>query len=499
MGSPSIGVAAKAAFRLNSGKGIGTGQPYPALASDLPIAQYIGTAYDKLALMKHGLKENANFEMNDDVLDGTAGTGRMDKIGVLPGGPIDIKAGYLGLDQLFAAALGFEKIRHSSLESPVYGVSGNGSALTGTTAAGSTTTTLIASSGVFTADTIIGDWVRLGELTTTPTTKDMVRKITARGSTTEITVAPAWGVAGPGSGIDFAVAREFLHTYEVSKHLHSELFSDILSGAWSTGLTAYLVRNGALVFYNGFGYDEWQCAMVKKLTLKLGPSSGLMITAEMVPVYRDLTNDNSQDHTKWNYLNGSLAAPASGASFMVYERCLFPDAKFLLNAFSTGTALDDDDKQSISEFELSIENPFDDGTQTLATGLYRAESVRSGNRKIEGSFTYQRHIDNTRINYFKNESNLMGSLQFTGSTIATGKTNELKIWMRRMRLKTPDTSLQGKGPTPEKHEFTCLECDDVTGAPAGMPTPTTGFEKGELIIQTRNQNPFNAFMGQNAE
>lgn len=501
MSTPAQGTATLAAFRLNSRQN----EPY---AISWPDAQPKLNSYDKIALLKHSLKNNHEFEDDADVLDGNSGPSQHDKIAVMPGGALDIKAGFLGLDQLIAAALGFEKVRGAALESPDFGISGLGTTLTGTTAAGTTATALVASSGVFTSDAIIGDWVRIQELSTTPNLFDQVRKIVGRTSTTQITVAPTWNASGgsdPGAGKTFAVAREFLHTYECSKHMHGENFKDIMAGQWGTaiGTNAFLTRHGTLVTWNGWKYEEWQFAFIKKLTFKLDAKNGLLVSAECVPAFHDLTNSNSQTKDSWRYVNGTQAVPASGSSFMVYERVQFPDAVFRLAAFSTGTALSASHNVGISEIEITIENPLDDASQTTSSGLYREEPTRSEKRKVYGSFTLSRHKENTRVTQFLNESNLMASLTFTGSPITTGtvRNNELKIWLRRLRLETPDTSIPGVGVVPEKHSFVCLNCDNVTGNPAGMPTPTVGdgIENGPVIIQTRNQFPFNMFMAQNHE
>jgi len=494
--TPALGTATLAAFRLNSR------QPNPyATAFGASSTMPKLNAYDKIPFLKHSIKNNTEFE-EDETLDGNAGYSRNDRVSVMPAGSIDCNGAYLGLDSLIAAAMGMEKFRGSALESPAFGVAGSGAAITGTAAgAGSTTVTLTATGTPFTNNSIIGDWVRIQELTTTPNLYDDVRKITGWTSTSVITVAPAWTTI-PHSK-PFAVAREFLHTFECSKHMHGENFQDIMSGAWGTALstTRYLNRHGVLVQWNGWQHEEWQFCFVKKMTMKLDPKGGVTFGFELVPMWRDLTNPNAQDRLLWEYVNGSPAVPMAGASFMVYERVLFPDATFRLSTFNTSTPLSSTHNLGVSEFELTVENPLDDAQQTTESGLYRIESARSGKRKIYGSFALPRYTGNTRVNQVQTETDLMASLAFTGSTIATGVSNALSLWMRRMRLETPDTTTPGSGVAPEKHNFKLLHCDAVTGAPNGMPTPTTGngIENGPLIIQTRNQNPFNAFMGQNQE
>lgn len=497
--TPALGTATFGAFRLVSRQA----NPYATAFGASSTMPKLGP-YDKIPLLKHSIKNQTEFE-EDETLDGNAGYSRNDRISVMPAGSIDCNGAYLGLDALIAAAMGIEKFRGSAVESPAFGVAGNGAAVTGTTAAGTTGTTLVASAGVFAASNV-GDWVRIQELTTTPNLFDQVRKIVAFTSTTTVTIAPAWTTGGgsdPGAGKAFAVAREFLHTYECSKHMHGENFQDIMTGAWGTalGTTRYLNRHGVLVQWNGWQHEEWQFCFCKKMTIKLEPKGGVTFGFELVPLWRDLTNPNGQDRLLWEYVNGTGAVPASGSSFMVYERVLFPDAVFRLSTFSTSTPLSSTHNLGLSEFELTVENPLDDAQQTTESGLYRIESARNGKRKIYGSFALPRYTGNTRVNQVQTETDLMASLSFTGSVIATGISNALTLWMRRMRLETPDTTTPGTGVAPEKHSFKLLHCDTVTGAPNGMPAPTSGngIENGPLIIQTRNQNPFNAFMGQNQE
>lgn len=497
--APALGVNTLAAFRLVSRQN----NPYATAFGASSAMPKLG-AYDKIPLLKHSLKVNREFE-KDETLDGIAGYSRNDGISVMPAGSLDCNGAYLGLDALIAAAMGIEKFRGSAVESPAFGVAGNGAPVTGTTAAGTTGTALVASASVFAASNV-GDWVRIQELSTTPHLFDQVRKITAYASGTSVTIAPSWTTGGgsdPGAGKSFAVAREFLHTFECSKNMHGENPQDIMSGAWATGIGTgkYINRHGVLVTWDGWQHEEWQFCFVKKMTIKLDPKGGVLFGFELVPLYRDLTNANSQDRLLWEYTNGSGAVPLAGSSFMVYERVLFSDAVFRLGAFSTGTPLGSGDNLGIADYELVVENPLDDAQQTTETGLYRIEPARSGKRDIYGSFTVARYVTNARITQFMNETNLMASLSFTGSTIATGISNALTLWMRRLRLETPDTSIPGPGVRPEKHSFRLLHCDSVTGNPNGMPTPTSGngIENGPLIIQTRNQNPFNAFMAQNQE
>lgn len=477
--------------------------------------------YDQLPITKEAISHNSDYDQ-DNTLDGDAGIKRMDKISDLPGGPLDLNGFYIGLDAILAMTMGFEKWRNGTaaitadpqteLESPVFGVCGLGTTLgLMTTAAGTTGSTLASAGTEFTNDNLIGDWVRIIDNTASAHTFDQVRKITARGSTSSCTVAPAWVTdqgANPVASKKFEVAREFLHTFEFSRNLHGELYSDVLAGNWNPGIGRnYLTRSGILAFQKGVSYWELQYAMINKLVLKLDAKAGLTINVEFLGLYLDLANTNSQNSAAWYWVNASSAVPTfpaalSGAQFGVPERVVFPEGTFRIDSFSTSSgALSSSDDLPISSCEITIDNKLKGDDQDTKTTYRRTEPVRSDKRSVTLNFEIPRYLSNTRIDNYRNENDLMGRLNFAGSTIATGKTNELYVHMPRFRLKPVKAETAGANPLTEKVEAVCLQCTPETGYPnsAEFPQPTSGLEKGELIIRTRNQNPFNAFMKQNVE
>ncbi len=522
MAAPGLGYNVLGAFRLNSRVAaaniwpVVTGDPGTAIAHGVKLGYY-----DQIPLLRESIGFNSEYDQNE-TLDGDAGYKRLDKISDMPGGNLELNGFFNGLDALIAAAMGFERWRNGTasittdpqaeLESPVFGISGLGGAALGlmTTAAGTTGSTLASAGTEFTGDGIIGDWVRIIDNTANAHTFDQVRKITARGSTSQCTVAPAWAVAdgaNPVASKKFEVAREFLHTFELSRNMHGELFSDILSGNWNPSTGKYINRAGILGFMKGVSYWELQYAMVNKLTFKLDSKGGLTVSVELLGLYLDIANAAAQNSTAWYWVNASTTVPThpaalSGTQFGVIERAIFPKHTFRMDAFSTSSgALAAVDDLQITSAEITIDNKLKGDDQDTKNQYKRTEPVRGGKRNVSLSFEVPRYLANTRLNYYRNQTDLMGALLITGSTIAAGKTNELKFFFPRFRLKPVKAETPGASPLTEKVEAVCLQCTPELGYPnsAEFPQPTTGLEKGELIIQTRNQNPFNAFMDQNQE
>lgn len=521
MAAPGLGYNVLGALRLISR--LPAASVWPTITGNpgTPVSHGVKLGYyDQIPILKEGIRHNSDYDL-DETLDGDAGYKRMDKISDMPGGSVDLNGFYLGLDQLIAMALGFERFRNGTaaittdpqaeLESPVFGVSGGGTNLgLLTTMVGTTGSALVVSTTPFGAANV-GDWARIiGDNTGNTSTKDQVRKVISYVGTSELTVAPAWATgegANPGASCKAQVAREFLHTFECSRNLHAELYSDILSGNWSPASNKYLTRSAVLAFQKGISYYELQYAMVNKLVFKLDAKGGLTVNVEFLGLYLDINNVSTQNAAAWYWVNASSAVPThpaalSGTQFGVIERAIFPENTFRVDTFSTSSgALSSADDIPASSVEITIDNKLKGDDQTTLSNYRRAEPVRGGKRSVTLSFEIPRYLANTRINYYRNETDVMGALTFAGSTIATGKTNELKFFLPRFRLKPVNTDTPGSGPLTEKIEAVCLQCTPETGYPhsAEFPQPTAGLEKGEIIIQTRNQNPFNAFMDQNQE
>lgn len=436
----------------------------------------------------------------DESLTGKAGFDTLDLVSMLSGGSLNVNGFFYGLDNLLAMALGYERIRSTaSYESPSFDKAFNNTVKTGTTTTGCTATRIIASTSVFAAGDV-GSYIRLENNGASCNTLDQVRRITNYVSGTTVDVSPALDTGGgsgwysygavPGTGISFRVARVFTHTFEVSRNLHAEPFTDLGIGAsnWATAentANRWIAREATLSIWKNIAYWTFLPVMIKTLTLKLD-ANGLKVAAEFASRAFNNGNEDGQNHTLW----GFCPIPA-----FVKERALFGDFSFSLDQFSTSAW--PETKIPISSFEITIDNSLETDTITVGN-IVRDEPVRGGFRKITGSIALPRYKDQYLEDYCRYQTDLMGALKATGglNLVDSGGTvnHELRLFLRRLRLTKADTPVSGPAPLAQKYNFQCLQPE--SGNSFNMPTPSTGMENGEIIIQTVNQNPYNAFMNQ---
>lgn len=482
-----IGYKAKAGFRLYTCHN--NANVYPLSATEAENSLTVLKKGDLIPLLNEGVVEDfaKNFE---GTLQGKAGIPSSQIISKMGGGQIGIEGCYLGLDALIAAAMGWEY--PATTDSPTFleSAAGSGSALGGTTTAGSTGTALYDTVNLQFSSAIIGEWVRI----TSGAAEGQVRRITAVPSTSQITVTPAWTIA-PGTGVDYQIAKVFRHDLELATNMGDELVDDIYSSyssGGSGGATDILHRWGTLVFQKTTSVWEWRACMVNSMSISLNPQDGLRFTFELVPFDLDKTNSQTPDNWAWS------------AGLYVQERIKFPDCVFRMDDYSASTALTSNDELAISEFSLNLKNNFVIDDRSLKSSYYRLQPVRSAPREITGSIVLPRYAVDTRLSTFAANTIQMADLISTGSLLITGGTyyNAFQLYMKSLVLTKPDYSIGGPGVIKEKWDF---QLQVPAAEPKGMGATgstdlasTTG-DLQEMIIRTINTNPFNAFRGMNAE
>lgn len=476
---PASGYASKAAFRLY---GSSASAAYP-VAIGTPTPETIG-AFDMIPFTEEGIAMSQEWQLNN-TLEGGAGYTEMSNISRLPGGSLGLNAHYLGLNQLFAACLGYEKVRVTgALESPAFVLASNGAAITGTVT--SSTSNTLTDSGASFPTSIVGNFVRLQKLGANADIYSQVRRITARPSATQITVSPNW-TNNPAATTPYAIAASFQHDYECAKNMHAELAGDLVTGPWDA--TKYLMRWGVLGFGKQISVWEWQASYIESLKLVLN-REGLKITAEVLPFWIDFrTTGRNSSIATWGY---------HPSTYAITSRIRFADCKFRLLAHSTSDP-SDSDNLGISQLEINIKNNLESDLQTLASGLYRAEPARKGKREVTGSFFIPRYNADTRINQFVAGTLLMGELLIFGPKFITGggmwdSYARIQACLRSLKLSKADAATPSEALLGEKYEFRCLEPPSQSAT--NWPQPSAGAENGEIIIRTLDAYPFNNFMGQ---
>ena len=121
-----LGTLAKAAFRLEGKSVSGTGMAstdYPqqpdTVSPHADEEEVLLKGSDLIPLLAESLEEEHQFEL-DETLNSSPAIGNMDRVALLGGGSVDVQGTYEGLDQLIAAAMGYEDPRAVATGSPIY-------------------------------------------------------------------------------------------------------------------------------------------------------------------------------------------------------------------------------------------------------------------------------------------------------------------------------------------------------------------------------------------
>lgn len=479
-GTPGLGYRSRAAFRL-----VGNSSGSYLSAVGTPTPHTLGD-FDLLPFLKEQIQATIESQLND-VLDGGAGYSDMNQIARNASGALELQGHYIGLDQIFAAALGWEGLRLTTgtKESPDFAgsLSCNGSLTTN-----ATTNELIDTGANFPA-TLVGKYVRITDQNDTYAAFPwQVRRIATRVSSTSLTVTPNWN-GTPEANTGYEIGNIFQHVYECSKSMHSEAHADIYNDQYVP--YDYINRFGVVGIDKGVSVWEWQGAMVNKLKVKLD-SSGLQITAELFVFWRDLrTTSRNSSASGWNY------SPVS----VIFNRINFADTSFMLKAHENADP-DSGDAVGITSLEFELDNKLDGGLHTTSSGLYIAEPMRTGKRTVTGSFTVPRYVADTYLNNFTAGDLLMAELACTGPNVISGGSNaldyvKLRFLFRSMKIKVADVPVSDAGAIGQKYDFQALQPPSQSGD--DWPAPSTGADNSELMIITRNEYPFNPYMGQHYE
>ena len=451
-------------------------------------AQRMGP-YDLLPLLTEGVNENYEYD-DDKTIAGKSGVKGHDQVSRLSSGPLELRGTYLGLDNIIALAMGYEKPSYNG--SPTYDESEQGdNPMTGTTGGGCTGTTFQDDGGVGSTTDNIGEWVRIAD--SGDSAEGQVRRITARTDAQNLTITPAW-VTNPGAGKTYQIARAFTHTFECSTNLHIENWDDVYanySTETSGNSTDKVMRYGTLCFEKTVDQWEWRGVMVNQLTWNYNIKEGLRLTADMLPF--DFLEGSAVNtaSTTWTY----SAQPT--APIHLQERIMGADLTFRIDDWSSSVALTSADNTAISEFTLNLNNNLKSDEQTTVTGLMIDEPYRNGFREITGTVTVPRYTANTFITHYQADNVLMASFAFVGSTLTgsnVSSTNASTIWLRALKLTSVGAPIDGPGGITHTFGFKALI---PTAASSGMPTVNNA--NTEMVIVNTNNNPFNCLRAQVGE
>ena len=440
---------------------------------------------DLIPLISESLEEDHAFEV-DETLIGTPAIDNMDRVGLMGGGSLDVQGYYEGLDQLIACAMGFEDPRAVGTGSPTYVSS---TALVSSATVGATKFNDVATNPFVSSD--VGKFICMKN----NAREGQVRRISGFVNTSEVTITPAWDVT-PVSGDTAEMSAEFKHTFECSNKLADDLWSESNLGSYPTGgvgtSSDQIIRRGTLgIEKNQTKPWIWRSCMVNQMVLSFGAGSGLKASFDLVPfdLELDSATNTSSSAWDWDHEVGSTLFPSN-------ERALFPDISyFRIDDFSNSVPLSSADNYGITEFELTINNNLKVDDQDTLTGQYRVEPSRGGMREITGSFKLPRYNSDKFRDWRTNETRLMAEIAFTGSTIDSAA-RQFKIFIMSLEITNVTQAISGSGVVTQDIAFRALM---PTAAPSGMPTAILTAPRSEIVIQTQNQNPYNAFRDQNKE
>lgn len=450
--------------------------------------------WHQIPLMSESVSPDRSFLL-EQTLGGKAGYSSQRLGKIMGGGQLTLEGKYIGLDSIFAAALGIERFRltvSNIKESPNWAaLIGNvdGSALT--TAAGTTGTALNITSAILT-QAMVGSHVRIVDLTGAANTLDQVRRIVTVTTSTTATITPAWtagGGANPGAGMPCQIGTMWEHIFDCSTRMHVERYRDIVFDAWLSSGDEYMSRWLNIAINKQVGVWRFVCAMIESVTLRLN-NERLTVAVDVVPF--DVFTSGGGTPANWYFVQ-------SGHPHQILEQIVFSDVMFWLAPYSTSQAVQNADKLGISEFELTLKNNLQADLVASSSPTHRLAPARHGFRDVTGSFIVPRYESNARLTNFTAKDELMAILQFKGTEVVPGAANgfnRLAAYLRRLNLIKPDVPTSGPQLLSEKYQFRSL-CPALVENPAGF--PTIFGENGEIQIATVNQNPYNAFMGQQQE
>ena len=486
----SVGYKSKAAFRISK-----RANTYPITTAEADTSRQILGKSDLIPMLSESLIHETRFDP-DKVMGGQAGVTSLTKTALRGSGNITLEGQYLGLDELIYAALGWEYA--PILTATAAGYSGSpifkeasGDDEEDVVASASGTTFVVAGTPFDYPDGIcIGDYLRTEKRSAASEgniVDQLVFRIISLNSASSAEVYPAipnYIVAG-----DYVhIGRAFTHTFECTKNIEEEAFT------YGSAAGMYRVRHGTLCIDKTIDpIWEWRAVMVESMTIRL-KSDQIVFEFGLVPFDLDRASSSNTASTTWQY-----SAMVNGSSVANYlqERMKFAQAVFRIKNYSTSSALAAGDSLAISEFELNFKNNLAADIAETKSGYYRAEPIRNGLREITGSFTIPRYQSDTLINNYDDETLKMADLVLTGSALTDcTSTNTFKLFLRSLKIIKASPNIAGAGVTPIKFEFQCLQ---PVGDPASMPSETSGSDNSEIMIQTVNNNPFNAMMTQKNE
>jgi hypothetical protein len=486
------GYQTRAAFHLRGLTTVGDVYPTGPFVSEGWVDN-LGS-FDLLPFTKESIVDGRDSVLHE-TLGGHAGYKESHLVSLRPGGSMDLAGQWSGLNQLIAAAFGYERCRSTTvLESPSYVQSGLGTVITGTASAGGSATSLVDTSKTFTT-ALIGDYVRTTELDVdTAIGFPRVYRITAVPDANTLTLIAMSqnAVLDEIDGVTYEIARVFRHVYECSKHMHMESANGFVDDSyWGTtdpgDFDQYsLARCGVLGIAKGPGVWEWQAVMVNGISFDL-IGKGLSVSAELVPLCRDLrTTGRNSNPAVWTY---------HSSTYFSQKQVEFANSSFMIGTHAASD-LDSGDAIGISNLKIQLKNNLKLDDQSTETGLYRVEPCRAGLREVTGSFDCPRYYNNNNIDRVDAKTLLMAHLQITGPAITgTDQSHALDFYLRSLELTKGTPTVDGGGVIKDSYEFRCLQPPSASGST--WPIPSDGADNSEIMIGITDTYPFNPYMGQN--
>ncbi len=474
----TVGAFSKAAFRLESDAGM-VNAAYPTTVAGADTEEVLLKSSDQITFLSESLKENLSFEQ-DVTLLGTPGVPNTDLVSILPAGSLEIRGFYDGLDALIAAAMGFEL--PLATNSPA---AQNSTALISTDSGA----TSYKDGGNPFASGDIGKFIRV----VSGAAEGQVRRISAFVGAGEVTITPAWD-SNPVNATTAVMAQEWLHLFELSNHLHDELWTSVY-GSYPTGgvgtANDQIIRRGTLGLLKWNPIPQiWRSCFINSLTISLSAGGVLSVTAEFIPFDLDKTSS-----TNTTGLSNNWAFDHASPLFVTNEQIIFPEISYFRIAATGDAPLDSGDNTGIREFTITINNNLKVDDMDASSTFYRLMPMRNSHREITGNFKIPRYNADTFFDFQNAESELIVNLKITGSTIASSA-RYINFWLPSLKLESGEAPVGGAGVVPQSYNFRCLT---PGAAVTGFPTQNLIAPRSELMIQTLSQNPYSMFRDQQKE
>lgn len=468
------GILGKAGFRIEGNRNGLPSDYYPCNESDAGDVEVKLGAYDQVPIESESLDAVTEFEQ-DETIDGLSSTPNIDAVLHNASGSIKVNCLLQGLTGLMGASLGFENWNR-----PYYLDGG----YSGTVTKKSTTTIMYDETYPWVGIDLSGYWVRV---------LFQVRRIISNTSGT-ITVSPAFDFL-PTIGHEYQINNVFTHTFELAYQMSEELWVEILPGGigtpWAYPWPTYDVftQNDRLIKRGTLAIKRLKTGESDVFISTMVNSIRMNFEAVNLAKFDVSINSFINDYAG-TVINPDLDDLAFNPIFNSVKSIDFSNCVFQVREYTEST-FDSNHEIGIQSFEIGVNN-FLKTDDNDAHSLDRVvQPTRAGKREITGSFSLPRYFTQQFRDWYHNKTELSGLLTGTDND-----GNFIKIWVCKFLITGLDVNAESANVIKQTIQFQAINPNEQV---ANFPTMYLINPFSEILVQLKNNYPFNPFLDQNRE